>query len=325
MQRRSALTVTLIVLAAPGSTLAQSAKRVYRIALLDEVSAAAFKETWAAFRDRLRDLGYIQGKNALFESRHANGSIERLPALAAELTAWKPDLIACAGTPPTRAAVRATTTIPIVFISAGDPVAAGLVATLARPGRNVTGVSSLTTETGQKSLEILLEMVPGVQRIAYLADPANQLSAAIYFRVEEQARKAQRSIQLLDASTRDALAAAFDTIRREQSQGVLVGSSATVVEFRDEIVQFAERQKLPVVYGRLDYAPSGLLAFGIDRAAAASRAADVVHRIFQGTAPADLPVEQSGLLRMVLNLKAARAIGIQVPDSIRLRADTLIQ
>jgi putative ABC transport system substrate-binding protein len=168
-------------------------------------------------------------------------------------------------------------------------------------------------------------MAPGVQRIAYLADPGNQLSAAIYFRVEEQARKVQRSIQLLDASTHDALAAAFETIRREQAQALLIGSSGTVVELRDEIVQFAERQKIPAVYGRLDYAPSALLAFGIDRAAAASRAADVVHRILQGAKPADLPVEQSGLLRMVVNLKSARAIGLQIPDSIRLRADTLIQ
>jgi putative ABC transport system substrate-binding protein len=260
-----------------------------------------------------------------FESRHADGSVERLPALAAELTALKPDVIACVGTPATRAAVRATTAIPVVFLSAGDPVAAGLVASLSHPGRNVTGVSSLTTETGQKTLEILLEMAPRVQRIAYLADPGNQLSAAIYFRVEEQARKVQRSIQLLDASTRDALGAAFETIRREQSQALLIGSSGTVVELRDEIVQFAEQQRLPAVYGRLDYAPNGLLAFGIDRAAAASRAADVVHRIFQGAKPADVPVEQSGLLRMVVNMKAARAIGIQIPDSIRLRADTLIQ
>ena len=325
MERRSALAVALVVLAAPGTSIAQSTRRAYRIALLDEVSAAGFKETWAAFRDRLRELGYVEGKNMSFESRHADGSVERLPALAAELTTLKPDLIACAGTPPTRAAVRAITIIPIVFLSAGDPVAAGLVATLSHPGRNVTGVSSLTTETGQKTLEILLEMAPGVQRIAYLADPGNQLSAAIYFRVEEQARKVRRSIQLLDASTRDALGAAFETIRREQSQALLVGSSGTVVELRDEIVQFAERQRLPAVYGRLDYAPNGLLAFGIDRAAAASRAADLVHRIFQGAKPADLPVEQSGLLRMVVNMKAARAIGIQIPDSIRLRADTIIQ
>ena len=325
MKRRGALAVSLVVLAGPGTLFAQPARRVYRIAILDEVSAAAFEGTWAAFRDRLRELGYVQGKNVFFESRHADGATERLPALAAELAALRPDLIACSGTPPTRAAVRATSVIPIVFLSAGDPVAAGLVATLSHPGRNVTGVSSLTTETGQKTLEMLIEVSPGAQRIAYLADPANQLSAAIYFRVEEQARKLQRSIQLLDGSTHDALTAAFETIRREQSQALLVGSSGTVVEFRDEIVQFAERQRLPAVYGRLEYAPSGLLAYGIDRNAAASRAADVAHRIFQGAKPADLPVEQSGLLRMVVNMKAARAIGIQVPESIRLRADTLVQ
>jgi putative ABC transport system substrate-binding protein len=325
VQRRGALAVPFVVLTTPSGLFAQTATRVYRIAILDEVSDVAFKETWGAFRDRLRELGYTEPTNLAFETRHAAGATERLPALASELVALKPDLIACAGTPPTRAAMRATSTIPIVFLSAGDPVASGLVATLSRPGRNVTGVSSLTTETGRKSLEMLLDLSPGAQRIAYLADPGNQLSSAIYLRVEEQARRLQRSIQLVDASTRESLVTAFETIRRERIQALLVGSSATVVEFRDDIIKFAANEKLPAVYGRLEYAPNGLLAYGIDRVVAASRAADVAQRILRGAKPADLPVEQSGLLKIVLNTKAARALGIQIPESIRQRADTIIE
>ena len=304
----------------------QAAQRVYRVAILDETTETALQDTWSAFRARLRALGYVEGKNVTFESRHAGGATERLPALAAELVALKPDLIACAGTPSTRAAIRATSGIPVIFVSSGDPVATGLVASLARPGRNVTGISSVTTETGQKTLEFLLELSPGAQRIAYLADPANQVSAAVFSRVEEHARRLKRSIQMLDGSTREALNQAFETIRRERIQGLLVGSSATVVDFRDDIIQFAAREKLPAVYGRLEYAPrGGLLVYGADRALASTRGADLVHRILRGAKPAELAVEQIASVRTVLNLKTARALGIKVPESIRLRADEVIE
>lgn len=323
--RRRFIAGVAAAIAAPGSVLAQTPARVYRIALLDEVSAAAFKDTWGAFHEHLRELGYVEGKNVVFEARHGEETPERLPVLAAELAALKPDLIACLGTPSTRAAVRAAPKTPVVFLSAGDPVAAGLVASLSRPGRNATGISSMTTETGRKSLEMLLEIAPGARKIAYLADPENQISAAIYMRVEEQARRLKRSIQMLDGSTRSALDQAFETIRREHSDALLVGSSGTVVEYRDEIINFAAREKLPAVYGRLEFAPGGLLTYGIDRIAAARRAADLVHRILHGAKPGDLAVEQSGLVRLVLNMKAAQALGIRIPESIRLRADMVIQ
>lgn len=326
MKRRVFLALGGVAIAMPKLASAQPASRAYRIAILDDSTDAGLLETWTGFQKRLRDLGYVEGKNVKFDSRHASGATERLPALAAELVALKPDLIATSGTPSTRAAIRATSSIPVVFVAAGDPVAAGLVASLARPGRNVTGISSMTTETGQKTLEFLLELAPDVRRIAYLSDPTNQVSAAVYLRIEENARKRKLSIQMLDGSARETLNQAFDTIRRDRIQGLLVGSSPSLVGNGEEIVKLAASEKLPAVYGRLEYAShGGLLSFGIDRAAAGTRGADLVHRILRGAKPAEMAVEQLASIRTVINMKTARALGIKIPDSIRLRADEVIE
>ena len=326
MDRRTFAALGSAALAAPLTLFAQPPNRRYRVAILDEVDENTLQEIWAAFRNRLRELGYVEGKNVAFEVRHALGATERLPALAAELVALNPDLIACSGTPPTRAASRATSSIPVVFVSAGDPVATGLVASLARPGRNVTGISSVTTETGQKTLELIRELSPGAQRIAYLTDTANPGASALFSRLEEHARGLKLAIRMLDGAGRKALDQAFETIRRERIQAFLVGASTTLLDYRDEIVRFAAREKLPVVYGRVEYAPvGGLLSYGADRTIAARRGADLVHRILGGAKPADLPVEQISNLKMVLNLKTARALGIAIPGTVRLRADEVIE
>lgn len=326
--RRRDFVIASAALLAPLRVFGQekAKQRTYRIALLDETSESGLREAWTAFRTRLRALGYVEGRNLHFDERHAGGDPERLSGLAKEIAALKPDVIACSGTPATRAAIRATSRIPIVFIGAGDPVATGLVANLAHPDRNVTGISSITTETGQKSLELLLELVPGAQRVAYLGDPSNQLSSAVYYRVEEQARKKKILIQMLDASNREALAQTFQVVRRERIQAILVGSASASVDFRNDITQFAAQEKLPAVYGRTEYASTGgLLVFGIDRTAAAWRGADLVHRILNGAKPSDLAVEQVASLRMVVNLKTARALGITVPQALLTRADEVIE
>lgn len=325
MSRRAFLFIAGAALAAPRLVAAQGSSRTFRVGILDETEEGSQKETWSAFRNRLRELGYAEGKNLVIDSRYAAGDSDRLPALAAELVALKPDLIACAGTPATRAAIRATTSIPVIFVSSGDPVATGLVASLAKPGRNVTGISSITLDTGQKTLELLVELAPAARRLAYLADPANQVSAAVFSRIEEHARKLKLSIQMLDVSARGVLKDTFETIRRDRVQGLLVGSSGTVIVHGDEIVQFAAREKLPAVYGRIEFASRGaLLTYGADRRVNGSRGADLVHRILRGAKPAELPVEQVSAVRMVLNLKTARPLGIRIPDTIRLRADEVI-
>lgn len=326
MKRRTFLVLGGVTFTMPKVTIAQPASRVYRIAILDESTEAGLQETWMGFRKRLGELGYVEGRNVRFESRHAGGATERLPALAAELAAQKPDLIACSGTPSTRAAIRATSSIPVIFVSSGDPVATGLVASLARPGRNVTGISSVTTETGQKTLELLLELAPDARRIAYLSDPTNQVSSAIYSRLEEHARRLKLSTQMLDGSTPETLNQAFDTIRRDRIRGLIVGSAGSVVGYSEDIVKFAAREKLPAVYGRGEYASHGaLLSFGVDRAAAGIRGADLVHRILRGAKPAEIPVEQLSAIRMVVNLKTAKAIGLKIPPSVLLRADQVIE
>ena len=326
MDRRTILAVAGAALAAPRTLFAQPAKRVFRIAVLDEAGETAVQDMWSAFRDRLRELGYVEGKNVVFEARHAGGAHERLPGLAAELVALKPDLIACSGTPATRAAIRATSSIPVVFLSSSDPVGNSLVVSLARPGGNATGISSLARETTQKTLELLHELSPGAQRIAYLMDTDNPNTASIFSRLEENARRLKLSIRMLDGSGRAALDRAFETIRRERVEGLLVSAAQTLLDHRERIVQFAAREKLPAVYSRLEYVPlGGLLCHSADRTIAARRAGDLANRILRGAKPAELPVEQSSNIRTVVNMKTARALGIKVPDSIRLRADEVIE
>lgn len=326
IDRREFLILAGTALATPGTLLAQPAARVYRIAILDDAIESSRAERWKLFRNRLRELGLIEGKNVVYEVRYARGANERLPALAAELVALKPDVIVGSGTPTTIAAMKATSSIPIVFAVVGDPVGSGLVASLARPGGNVTGVSINTPEIGGKQLELLREMAPAAIRLALLTDVSNKSSMAVFRQIEGHARAMNVSIRLLDGRQRIELERSFETIKRERLQGFIVGTSRATVEHRDQIVQFAAKERLPVVYGRREYVDSGgLLSYSVDIQFGYVRGADYVHRILKGAKPADLPVEQSSNIRMVLNLKTARTLGLKIPDSVRLRADEVIE
>jgi putative ABC transport system substrate-binding protein len=300
--------------------------RIYRIATLDDATEGTRSHLWRLFRNRLKESGLIEGKNVVYEARFANGVPERLPGLAAELIAFRPDVIVAAGSPPTRAAMRATGVIPIVFAAAGDPAGAGLVASLARPGGNVTGTSTLTTDTTQKRLDLLRAIAPAVQRIGFLGDASNQASVLAYTRLEESARKLKISVQMLDAIGEAALERSFTTIRRDHVQGLLVGSSGNLLAHISQIVQFANKEKIPTVYGQPEFTDAGgLLAYSADREAAYAGGANFVQRILRGAKPADLPVEQIGQFRTIINLKTAQATGIKIPESVRLRADKVIE
>ena len=312
--------------AASRALIAQTAARVYRIAILDDASEGSRNETWPGIRKRLGELGLVEGKNLVIEVRYARGMSEGLNALAAETVAAKPDLILTPGTPTTRAVLRATSTIPVVFAGSADPAGTGLVVSLARPGGNATGISITATETSQKTLELLRELSPGVQRIGFLTDTANQAAAAAYSRLEEKARSLKVSIQLLDGIGRTALDRAFATIKRERIQGVLVAFPGTLLNHRDEIIKLAAAEKLPVVYGRHEYVfAGGLMSYDVDRGYGLVRAAELAHRILRGAKPADLPVEQIRKTRLDVNMKTAKALGIKVPLSILLRADEVIE
>lgn len=313
-----------VVLAAPLAH-SQPAGRVLRVAILDDASETARTQRWQAFRARLRELGYVEGRNLVIEARYARRANEKLPALAAELVALKPDVIVTSATPPAQAAIKATSSIPIVFIGVADPIATGLVSSFGRPGGNATGVSIITTELGTKWIELLRELAPTAKRIAYLTDTGSEGGVLVFKRMQEQAHKLDVSVEMFGGQQPKELERSLETIARERFAGLIVGPTARLTDHRPQIVQFAARQKLPTVYGAREYAEAGgLLAYGPDLSGAYQRAADYVHRIAQGAKPAQLPVERSSSIRMVLNLKTARALGIAVPDSIRHRADDLI-
>jgi putative ABC transport system substrate-binding protein len=312
-------------LAAPNAVLGQAPKRVYRIAILDD-GAESDGARWQRFRNRLGELGLVEGKDVVYEARFGHGQNERLPALAAELVAASPDVIVCPATPSTRAAMRASSGIPIVFTGAGDPVGTGLVASLASPGGNVTGISILATQIISKQFELLQELSREGRRFAFLSDPSNPATVAAHRQLQEHAHARKLSIQLFDGRERSELERSLAAIKREGLQGVVIGITPVLLPHRDRIIQFAMRERLPVVYGRREYVDAGgLLSYSVDILSAVVRGADYVHRILQGAKPADLPVEQSSRMRMVLNLKTARALGIKIPESIRQRADEVIE
>ena len=326
MDRRTLLTFAGGMLSVPHLLFAQPAQRVYRIAIFDEASKAARPYDWAVFQDRLRELGLVEGKTVLYERRFGRGQNELLPGLAAELVATKPDIIVSAGTPTTRAAIRVTQNIPIIFTASGDPVGTGLVTSLSRPGGNVTGFSVTAPETTQKLLELMRELSPGIQRIAFINDASNPGTFVIYTRLEETARKLKLGVQMLDGVGQAALERSFAAIKKDRIQGVIVGNSGALLDYRDQILQFATRERLLVGSGRREYFEAGgLLFYGIDRRPLFRAAADLTHRILKGAKPAEIPVEQIAIIRMMLNLKTARALGIKIPQPVRLRADEVIE
>ena len=314
-----------VLLAAPPPALAQPAGRTLRIAILDDASEKTREPVWQAFRARMRQLGYVEGKNLVIDVRYARGATERLPALAAELVALKPDAILAAGTVGTQAAVQATSRIPVVFTGIGDPVGSGLVKSLARPGGNATGLSIVTGEIGVKWLQLMRELAPGAKRLAYLTDTRNPGSVLVFKRLQDEGRKLDVVIEMFAAHQRQDLERSLETIARERYAGIIVGNSSGVLDHRQQIVRFAAQHKLPAVYARREYADAGgLVSYGADQAPAYARMADYVHRIVQGAKPAELPVESPSNVRMVLNLKTSRTLGIAVPQSVRHRADELI-
>jgi putative tryptophan/tyrosine transport system substrate-binding protein len=325
MKRRALFALGGMILAAPRALIAQPTPLVYRIAILDDAADGARNETWPVFRKRLGERGLVEGRNLVLDVRYAGGMSEGLNSLASDIVATKPNLIVTPGTPTTRAVMRATSTIPIVFVGAADPAGAGLVVSLAKPGGNVTGVSIMATETSQKTLELLHELLPAAERIAFLTDTANQAAAAAYSRLEEKARNLQLSIRLLDAIGRTALDRSFATIKRDRIQGFLVGFPGTLLNHRDEIIQFAASEKLPVVYGRREYVlAGGLMSYDVDRNYGLGRAAELVHKILNGARPADIAVEQIHKTRLDINMKAAQGLGLKIPEPIRMRAEEVI-
>jgi len=323
--RRRALVFAAALACAPRLAAAQSPPRLLRVAILSESTETARRNLWALFRERLAQLGYVEGRTLVIEWRHADDMPGYLPKLADELVTWKPDVIVAVSTPAAVAAKHATATIPIVFIGPTDPVGSGLVPNLARPGGNATGFSPMQGDIGPKWLELLRALSPRLQRAAYLTDAGNPGEIRVLELMRGRATALGATVQVYDAVQPGALDRAFEAIVHDRVDGLAVGITAAMLPYRDRIVAFASERKLPAVYARREYVDAGgLMSYGADTAPQYAKAADYVHRIATGTKPGDLPVERPTTIRMVVNRRAAKAQGIALPPSILAVADEVI-
>jgi putative tryptophan/tyrosine transport system substrate-binding protein len=327
MDRRAFVAGSLALLAAPLAVEAQQAGTVPRIGFLETGSLSARAPLWEAFRQAMRELGYVESRTVVFEARGADGKPERLPALVAELVRSRVDVIVTSGTSAAQAAHQATATIAIVMATGSDPVGLGLVASLARPGGNVTGVTTLTTELSAKRLELAREVVPGASRLAILGDAGSGAATTNQIRDTKAAARAL-GVRLDAVTVRRAteLEVAFSTIARERPAVLLIISAPMFFGERRRLADLALKHRLPTVHADPEYAEAGgLIAYGINLSELFRRAAVYVDKILKGAKPADLPVEQPTKFELVINLKTAKALGLTIPQSLLLRADEVIQ
>jgi putative tryptophan/tyrosine transport system substrate-binding protein len=322
MKRRDFITFLGGAAAWPRALRAQ--QKVPVIGVIGSPSPGAVAADIAAFHEGLSEAGYVEGLNVAIEYRWAEGRLDQLPALAADLVARKVDVIAAlAGTPPALAAKGATSTIPIVF-SMGDPVGLGLVASLARPGGNLTGVSSL--DLSPKRIEMVSELVPGAKVIALLVNPNNAIAASTIQNSQEAARTKGVELLVLKASTESEIDAAFATLSQARAGALMQPSDVLFNNRLDQLVALASRHAVPTIYDWREYpAAGGLISYGPSRTGLWRQVGIYVGKILKGAKPADLPVEQPTRFELVVNLNTAKALGLTVPPSILARADEVIE
>ena len=327
VQRRQFLIVAGALLAAPLGANAQRPARIRRIGMLIPVRAADAAGNIEALRQGLRELGYIEGQHIAIEARYADGRDERFADLAVELASLKVDVIVTWGTPAARAAKRATRTIPIVTASVVDPVGTGLIASLARPGGNLTGVTNGGAELSRKSVQLLKEIVPGARRIGVLWNPSNPINP-VMFRESQIAADALKirlqSFGISDPNELDSVLAMM--MQKERPDALVVLSDLMLQTYRSRIVEFVAKMRLPATYERKAWVDAGgLISYGVSLADNFRRAATFVDKIFKGVNPVDLPVEDPTKFELIINLRTAKALDITIPQSVLLRADKVIE
>jgi putative tryptophan/tyrosine transport system substrate-binding protein len=317
----------VVVLLAVGAIAeAQQPAKITRIGYLDAVSLSVNAARVEAFRQSLRKLGYVEGKNIFIEWRSADGKLDRLPALAAELVHLKVDIIVTGGRSATRAAKEATSTIPIVMTQDSDPVANGFVASLARPGGNITGLSTLAPELSGKQLELMKEIIPKLSRVAVFGSSTSPGNAQSLREVELAARAFKVQLQYLDVLDPKDIETAFRAASNGRADGVLVLNSPVFASRQTQVVDLAVKSRLPAIYWRSDFVEAGgLMSYGASQNDLDRRAAAYVDKILKGTKPADLPVEQPTKFELVINLKTAKQIGVTIPQKVLARADRVIR
>ena len=305
---------------------AQQPGKIPRIGFLSGNSLSLNATRIEAFRGGLRDLGYVEGKNILIEWRSADGNFDRLPALATELVNLKVDVIVAYGPTPIRIAKNATTTIPIVMGFEADPVGSGFVASLARPGGNITGLSSLAPDISGKQLGILKEIVPKLSRVAVLGNSGEQGNAQALKEMERSAGALKLHLQYLDILSPKDIETSLQSAAEKQAGAILVLAGPVMSAHRTEIINFAAKHRLPGMYYRSDYVESGgLMTYSASFPDLFRRAATYVDKILKGAKPADLPVEQPTKFEFVINLKTAKQIGLTIPPNVLARADRVIK
>ena len=305
---------------------AQQPTKIPRIGYLGFGSPSDIPARIEAFRQGLRELGYVEGKSIYIEWRHAEGNADRLPSLAAELLRLKVEIIVTNGPYSTRAAKQATVTTPIVMASFGDPVADGIVASLARPGGNITGLSTLAPELSGKRLEILKETVPKLSRVAVFGSSTNPNNAQILKEVELAAKALKVQLQYLDVLSPKDFEPAFRAAVKGRAQAVLMLGGSLFNSQRTQVIELAVKSRLPVMHGSQAIVEAGgLMSYGVNNLDLDRRAATFVDKILKGRTPADLPVEQPMRFEFIINLKAAKAIGLTIPPNVLVRADKVFR
>ncbi len=327
MRKHIGLVVMLLaILAAPPRADAQHSPKIAQVGMLIPVGAADAATNIEAFRQGLRELGYVEGQHVAIEPRYSDGRDEQFRDLAAELVSLKVDVIVTWGTPAARAARAATSNIPIVTAAVVDPVGTGLIASLGRPGGNVTGLTSGGAEMSGKSLQLLKDLLPGIARIAVLWNPANPVQVVMFRETQVAADALKLQLYPVVASHSNDLDIAFATIRQERPEALLVLQDPMLQAHRTRILDFITKLRLPAVYERKAWVDAGgLMSYGVSFPANFRRAATYVDKILKGSKPADLPVEQPTKYEFIVNLKTAKALGLTIPESVLERADNVIQ
>ena len=319
--------VALVVTLAMGGAVAEAQQPagIPRIGILIAGSASSYLLRVEALRQRLRELGYVEGKNIFIEYRYADGKLERLPDLAAELVRLKVDVIVTTGSN-TLAAKKASATIPIVFAVAGDPVGSGLVSSLARPGGNITGLSLMAPDLDGKRLELLKEAFPKVARVAFLWVPVDSRGNLALTEMEAAAKALGVKLQSLDVRSLDDFDSAFARAKREGAQALIATASPLINTQQRQVLDFAAKNRLPAMYETSEFVEAGgLMSYAPNFADLWRRAADFVDKILKGTKPADIPVEQPTKFEFIINLKAAKQIGVTIPSNVLARGDRVIR
>jgi len=324
MKRRDFITLLGGAAAWPLAVRAQQRRKVWRVgALQPGVPPDPLLE---AIKDGLRDLGYVEGRDLVFEPRWAEGKHDRLAGLAAELVGLKVDVIYAFSTPPALAARQATSTIPIVFSGVGDPVGTGLVANLAHPGGNVTGLSVLATELSGKRFEMLREIIPAVSRVAMLWNNTNPSMVLRANETQDAAAKLGVTIHSIGVHDLIDFEDAFKAVTDGRAAALIILADPFTMARREQLVEFAAKRSLPAIYEIREFAEAGgLISYGPSVPAMQQRVAVYLDKIFKGAKPSDLPVEQPTKFQLVINLKTARSLGLEIPPSLLARADEVIE